>query len=591
MPFTLIGDPEMIRTFAEHTLRPVTSADGLWAFVPVDTPEGIDKIPQKFPRRIEVPSAWESVPDLQGYRGCAWYQRQFEVSGRGHTRIVFGGVSHTGTVYVDGKRVGRHYDAFTPWEVIVPNLAAGTHTLSVRVDNRFGPESALHIPNDYYTYGGITRPVEIQEVPDLFLEALLAKPVRKGKDWQLQVRVRLHQVGQEAGEGLVRLEICGKVKTVVVPRTAQGQTAEVTASFTLSGVTAWSAETPALYTLRATLLQGDVAVDDLCDRVGFREIRVKGKKLLLNGEPLRLWGFNRHEDHPMYGCALPPVAMAQDLAIFEDLQANFLRTSHYPNDQRLLDMCDERGIYVWEESHARQTPFKVPNFDEQIRVNTQEMVEKHYNHPCILMWGCLNECDTASEDGEAVHARVLQQLRSLDDSRPITYAGHLRQKDRCCGYADIVSWNLYTGWYGGEPEKTLEDFAQLLDWLDSEASRGGEGKPVIISEFGAGAIPGVRNHRADPWSEEFQCVVIDEALKVYLTHPRIVGAAIWQFCDVRVTREGNPRTYNAFSPMGRPRCMNNKGIVDEYRRPKLAYDTVRRHFAAAAAAARETGED
>ena len=120
---------------------------------------------------------------------------------------------------------------------------------------------------------------------------------------------------------------------------------------------------------------------------------------------------------------------------------------------------------------------------------------------------------------------------------------------------------------------------------------GGEGKPVIISEFGAGAIPGVRNHRADPWSEEFQCVVIDEALKVYLTHPRIVGAAIWQFCDVRVTREGNPHTYNAFSPMGRPRCMNNKGIVDEYRRPKLAYDTVRRHFAAAGAAARETGED
>ena len=106
-----------------------------------------------------------------------------------------------------------------------------------------------------------------------------------------------------------------------------------------------------------------------------------------------------------------------------------------------------------------------------------------------------------------------------------------------------------------------------------------KGKPVIVSEFGAGAAPGCRNQRADPWSEEWQCVVLDEALKAYLHHPRIMGTAIWQFCDVRVTRESNP--LNGYSTMGRPRCMNNKGAVDEFRRPKLSYESVKAHMVAA----------
>lgn len=572
----------MLRTFSEHRIRPVRSLDGLWDFLPVDTEAGKAKVPKQYPRRIEVPSAWESLPDLRGYRGAAWYRRSLESSGGGHLRIVFGGVSHTGTVYVNNKSVGSHYDAFTPWDVVVSGLKAGFHELAVRVDNSFGDHSALHIPNDYYTYGGITRPVEVQEVPDLFIDKLFAVPKSGKAGWRLEVRVRMRNVGRKPRQGTVRLRLGDAAVELKLPDVAPGSSAEVSGVLKNLDVSPWTAETPHLYFLEAQLFQDGVAVDDKIDRVGFREVKVRGKKLILNGEQIFLRGFNRHEDHPMYGCAVPSVAMAQDLSLFEDMHCNFLRTSHYPNDQRLLDMCDERGLYVWEESHSRQTPFNTPMFDGQIRQSSIEMVENHFNHPSILMWGSLNECDSASEYGEEVHAAVLKLLKDLDRSRPITYAGHLRRKDRCLKNADIVSWNLYTGWYGGEPEKTREDVESMIDWLDSPESRGGAGKPLIISEFGAGAIPGVRNPQADPWSEEFQAVVLDEALRVYLRHPRIMGAAIWQFCDVRVTREGNPNTYNAFSPMGRPRCMNNKGVVDEYRRPKLAYATVKHHMRKAA---------
>ena len=571
----------MLRTFAEHCLRPVQSLDGLWDFLPECDRAVRGKTPKSFTRKIECPSAWESIPDLSGYRGTAWYHRRFHVTANRNVRLVFGGVSHTATVFVDGKEVGGHYDAFTPWEVLLTGLKPGVHDLTVKVDNSFGEHSSLHIPNDYYTYGGITRPVELHLVPELFLDKIFAVPKSGKNGWSLQVRLRLRNLGESPQGGVVRFSVAGQQLEWSVPAIPAGETAEVQKTLGGLEVEAWSETNPRLYDMVAELFVDGNVVDDKIDRIGFREVKVKGKQLLLNGEPLHLRGFNRHEDHPMYGCAVPAIGLAQDLDLFRDLNCNFLRTCHYPNDMRILDMCDERGIYVWEESHSRQTPFDPPNFDSQIRQSTLEMVENHFNHACIVMWGTLNECDTASDRGFEVHGAVLEYLRGLDASRPVTYAGHLRQRDRCTRFADIVSWNLYTGWYGGQPEKTLAELEELMAWLDSDASGGGKGKPVIVSEFGAGAIYGCRNPRADPWSEEWQCVVLDEALKAYLHHPRVVGAAIWQFSDVRVTREGNQHTFNAYSPMGRPRCMNNKGVVDEYRRPKLSYETVKAHMRAA----------
>jgi beta-glucuronidase len=445
----------------------------------------------------------------------------------------------------------------------------------VKVDNTFGEHSSLHLPNDYYTYGGITRPVELQIIPDLFLHKLFAVPRKVKTGWNLEVRVRVRNLGRKTSGAAVQLRLDGVEQTIALPEVYAGKTVEVSGVLKGLKVKSWSETSPRLYLLEATLLQKGEATDDLIERIGFREIRVKGKKLLLNGEELHLRGFNRHEDHPHFGCAIPPAMMAYDLDLFRDLNCNFLRTSHYPNDQRLLDLCDERGIYVWEESHSRNTPFDSPKFREQIRDSTVEMVETHFNHPCIVTWGSLNECDSITDKGAQVHQEVLGLLRELDPSRPITFASNKRRKDLCLGLVDIVSWNMYTGWYAGQPEETGEVFDSLLRWLDSEESHGGKGKPVIMSEFGAGAMYGVRNLQQDPWSEEFQAHLLDEALQVYLEHPRIVGAAIWQFCDVRTTRESKGREYSA---MKRPRTMNNKGVVDEFRRPKLSADVVRKRM-------------
>jgi beta-glucuronidase len=335
-------------------------------------------------------------------------------------------------------------------------------------------------------------------------------------------------------------------------------------------ITPWSPASPQLYELSLELIDDEAPamLDDLITRVGFREVKVKGKKLLLNGEEFKLCGYNRHEDHPQFGCAIPLEAMIHDLELIRASGANFVRTCHYPNDQRFLDCCDELGICIWEENHARDVPFDQPAFDEQIEQSTREMVHWHFNHPSIIIWGCLNECDSVSKPGRKVHEHCLGLLKELDGSRPVTFASNKQVEDICLDLVDIVSWNLYPGWYGGSIESVEDRFKELYQWLQSPKS-GAKGKPLIMSEFGGGAIYGNHDRNRPKWSEEFQADLLDECLRIYLAHPGIIGSAIWQFCDCRVTEGWSMR---------RPNTINNKGVVDRYRRPKLSFERVTARF-------------
>ena len=505
----------MLRTFDEHKVRKTESLDGFWDFaVAGQSSEQTDGLPTEYPDKIAVPSAWESKPGLENHRGRAWYKTHISGCGSDRAvRLIFGGVSHTGTVFVDGCRVGQHYDAYTPWDVVLPELSEDLHELVIEVDNTFGEHSALHGESDYYTYGGITRPVVRQVVPLLYIDKVRATPEKTDSGWRLQVEVSLRNTSSKKIKGRVEVDVAGK-----------------------------------------TLDLGAA---------------VEGRQLLMNDEPLQLRGFNRHEDHPQFGCALPLEAMINDLNLIRDMGANFIRTSHYPNDMRFLDMCDELGFYVWEEPHGKGFQFDEPNYHEQMFNSAGEMLAWHHNHPAILMWGFLNESDSTTENGHREHEKLARFIRDTDPSRPITFATNKGRDDICLDLVDIVSWNRYDAWYGGGPEDVAAELETIMEWLDSPDSNGGSGKPVIMSEFGGGAFYGYRSPAEPKWSEDYQERVIDESLRVYLNHLAIIGTAIWQFCDVRAT-SGTWR--------GRPREMNNKGIVDEFRRPKLAYKPVKCHY-------------
>lgn len=353
-------------------------------------------------------------------------------------------------------------------------------------------------------------------------------------------------------------------KPLLVPANS---TLEYSITLDCPDVQSYSPDQPILYYLHSLLLEDGKPIDDMIERFGFREIRVCGTDILWNGNPITMKGVNRHEDYAEFGCCLPLNAMYRDIMLIKDTGANCIRTCHYPNDERFLDLCDENGLYVWEEAHARglsEERMRNPHFQEQSSLSVQEMITYHYNHPSIFVWGLLNECASDTPYGRTCYEKLITQIRSLDNSRPVTFASCRFDHDLCLDLVDIVSYNFYPGWYHKTPCITfLTERKEVID------QNGGKEKPLIISEIGAGAIYGYRSNTHAKWTEDYQATILKEQIKAVFSLPGCSGIILWQYADCRVDESW-------FS--NRPKSQNNKGIVDSYRREKLGYEVVKELF-------------
>ncbi|MCD8130056.1 MAG: hypothetical protein LUE16_02055 [Lachnospiraceae bacterium] len=560
----------MLRLFQEHMIRKQQELEGMWEFIKADGGH----------YTLSVPGCWEQHPLLNDYRGKGTYYRRIFVTEPCNLRLVFKGVSHTADVWLDDTYVMHHYNAYTPFCGVVRSVAPGEHLLKVEVDNSFSEQSTLHRPNDYYSYGGISRPVGLEQIGNVYIENMHMTPIWENDSWSAVIETRVVNMGEETDrftirgslserldasqnedEGCYLIEAQSCVLSAGEEKTLRWEQA-------FDGVKSWNPDAPVLYFLQLRLEKDGQAFDDLIDRVGFRTVSLMGRRLCVNGEPVFLKGFNRHEDYGEIGCAIPPQLMAQDLDLMQDMGANAVRTCHYPNDERFLDMCDERGILVWEENHSRgfrEWLLENPLFEKQCHDCVEEMIEYHFNHPSIVIWGILNEYGSDHPEARELYEKLYSQIKDLDRTRPTTSATCKHFKDLRLELPDMVSFNLYSGWY--EDDNVRERHDRVMEWI---GQAGGAGKPVIVSEFGGGAVYGFRDRRRSKWSEERQADILLENLEVYMNDPRLTGVFIWQFADCRVTEE------EWFA--ARPRSYNNKGVVDEYRRPKGACDIVRRLY-------------
>lgn len=545
----------MERLFRTHNIRKTYEADSLWDFSAGD-----------YRGKITVPSCWETIPALASYKGKAVYTKKMIFGG--NIRLAFKGVSHTADVYCDGEHIAHHYNAYTPFHVDI-STEYGEHEIKIVVDNSYSEDSALHVENDYYTYGGIIRPLIIEELNNVFIERIRFTPLMKEGGWSAKVEVDVTNKSETEESIEIRLGIGNDLCISENISVSARQTTTYKFNRVFSDVSAYSMDNPVLYELNAVLYKDGIAFDDLIDRVGFREIGIDGKKLLMNGKPLKLRGFNRHEDFNIFGSSIPLQAIMRDIALMKEAGANCVRTSHYPNDERFLDICDEMGLLVWEEAHARgleEERMKNPNFESQSLQCIDEMINMHYNHPSIFCWGILNECASHTEFGRSCYKKQYDKIASLDTSRPKTSASFRMGNDICLDLEDIVSFNIYPSWYHDKSSKqTIEE---LKTWI---AETGNGNKPLIISEIGAGGIYGFRSDIHAKWSEERQAQILEEQLDAVLNDEDVCGVFIWQFSDVRVDESWFAQ---------RPKTQNNKGIVDEFRRKKLAYNTVKRIFTA-----------
>ncbi len=557
-----------MRLFTEHNIRRTTSLDGAWRFSTdrddIGVASGWQNGLPSYDTTV-VPSCWNTKMGLLDYEGVCWYERDFYTVG-GALRFVFGAVMTECTVYLDGRELGYHYGGFCQFDLIARGVSAGTHRLTLRVDNRFDGQSIPQKVVDWYHYGGITRSVYLETLNGITVlsnrmeyELNTALTEAKGR-----FAAELYNAADEQLSDKVCITVAG-VSFELDVTLAAGETKELLTEYKpLSSIELWQPEAPKLYEVRIA-----TSTDDLFDRVGFRSVEVKDGQILLNGKSYEIRGVNRHEENTEFGMAFPPALMRRDIDIAIDLGCNSIRGSHYPNHPAFIDMLDECGLTFWSEIPIWGGGFSEEALGDPVVLSRgemmhREMVKQYYNHPSIIIWGMHNEIKSYTENGKEMSRIYYNLLKEIGGNRIVTYATSRAMTDISLEYCDVISINQYEGWYQGGIdtwEGFIEGFHKRAESLCISH------KPIIMSEFGAAAVYGHRSFDTEiRWSEDYQARLISHCLELFHADPKIVGSYIWQFTDIRTCLEVG---------ITRARGYNNKGLLNEHRNPKASYFAVK----------------
>jgi len=385
----------MYRLFQTHHIRKTIPLPDLWNL----------KVPGKEATKIPVPCCVETLPGYRRYKGPCTLEAFKCFSG--NLRLTFKGVGHTANVYLDDKKLGSHYGSYGEFSFLLKDLKYQDHCIRVEADNSYSEASALHVENDYYSYLGITRPVILEQLDSAYIKWMHITPKYVNDSWQLTINACLENMLDKSLDLSLKLFVCDTdemltedadiiSRTIIPVQLAANETKEFSCILNCPQVEKYMPQHPIMYFLHGQLFetnspasQEERIIDDLIERFGFREIKVSGNQILFNGEPLKLKGFNRHEDYADFGSSIPLSAMYHDIMLIKETGANCVRTSHYPNDERFLDLCDENGLLVWEEAHGRglyENQMHNPNFMNQSRLTVSEMITWHFNHPSIYVW-------------------------------------------------------------------------------------------------------------------------------------------------------------------------------------------------------------
>ena len=566
----------MNRLFKRSNYAKYFLLDKMWDFVLDPDKKGIDeKWYESFPEkseRIPVPSCWNMDLGKFGYEGTAWYRTDF-VTEEASIYIKFEAVANECDVYIDGRHIGYHYGAFVEFGFLAENIGAGSHELVVSVNNDINNIDTTPHPNtDWYNYGGINRSVEIREIGDIWIS-----------DYRIDYKLDLEAkkaVLDITAELKTKNHLCETFEIYVNDKCVYSKNEDTDGckklyakGIALESIYLWDIYEPNLYYIR--IKYGN---EDIIDRIGFREIKTHGKDILLNGKKILLTGVCRHEEHADWGFSMPFTLIKRDIDIIRDMNCNSIRGSHYPNSKMTLDYLDEIGMVFWEEVPCwgyrkmampdHNAALNNEKFVNRLLSMHHEMVKRDINHPCVILWGLYNEIATDQQNVYDMSVKMIKVIKALDTTRLITYACNqnipAQPGDICLGLVDVISHNYYTGWYSSSEN---EDFAAFIGRMREYADSVGCGdKPIIMSEFGAGAVKGATSFEALRWTENYQAALIEDAIEQYYGTGEVSGTFIWQFCDVRTGKN---------CQLSRPRSFNNKGVVDEYRRPKFAYETVK----------------
>ena len=533
--------------------------------------------------RKSIDESWESVnlphtfnidayQQRNYYQGKGFYRRTLvlpEIVAERRYYMKIDAASKAANIRVNGKEVGSHVGGYTACIVDITEYIRKENLIEITVDN--GRKDITPISADFTFWGGIYRDVWLISTPKQHFNMsnmgsdgiFISTPVVNEKRGVLKVKCEVTNDSHESSILEVRSAIYspqGKLLQTIKQKQKlkSGETYIFeNTSGAIESPDLWSPETPSLYLVKTTLVdpKSGKLLDEKNHKVGFRWFTFDGSKgFFLNGKSYKLRGLNRHQDQAPAGVALDDEAHRRDIFLMKELGCNFIRISHFPQDDAILEMCDELGLLAWEEIPIINIVPNTPGYDDNCDYSLREMIRQHYIHSSVITWGYMNEfLLTAPSIGKPewlackertvnLAQRLEAVLKEEDPGRASVMAFNMTNLYNEIGLnlVDVVGWNLYHGWYVDK----LKDFNA---WCEDQHRRYPD-QPMIISEWGAGSDKRLHSTqgRAFDFSIEYQQTYIEHYLPFIENTEWISGCAYWNFIDFNVAarQESMPRVNN-----------------------------------------------
>ena len=569
--------PESYLPWAE-----VTKLDDHWYYLAEDSKKLPADILDKKYSPVTLPHTWNAKDSLEtkNYRRAgSWYRRKIQVTQddlQQRLYLRFGAAGQQADVYVNGQKKTHHMGGYSAFIVeLTGSVKKGDNQIDVRVSNAHDSNLIPH-SGDFTFYGGLYRSVHLLRGPQM--------GICRTHHASSGVKLKSSEVSKEkatlAASVMLDTRIKGQAKraqVVLTLRDPQGKVCATTTRtanvggdkpmslklnpITITNPALWSPESPNLYTVTLQVKDGSgKLIDTSTVRHGFRWYQfTPDKGFFLNGKSYRLNGVNRHQDFYKKGNALSLADHERDIRLIKEVGSNWLRLAHYQQHDHILDLCDELGLLVWEEIPWVDGTSFTPEFQSNMRSMMKDLIHQHCNHPSIVVWGISNEVRLKKGDkNKAKQCPLVQNLHDLihelDPSRVSGIVSGDTNSYSDLGVMDIpdvIGYNLYRGWYGGQPENFITRATQL--------HKKNPDKPMVITEYGAGSDARIHTltPRKQDFSEEWQVFFFEEHDKQYKKMPWLSGMNWWAYADFGSANRGDSLPH-----------VNQKGLVDFKRNKK-----------------------
>ena len=516
-------------------MREIINFNTKWAFTKDAT-----EVPQVMPEKwywVTLPHSWNDIDGQDGgadyYRGTCYYAKELDkidLPEADQYYLELRGANASADVYVNGKKLAHHDGGYSTWRVNMTEALADKNLIVVALEN--GKNDRVYPQNaDFTFYGGLYRDVNIIAVNESHFDldyyggpGIKVTPEIKGADADVEVEVYL--TNAKAGQ---RLSYTIKESDGTVVVKGETDASDTKINFNIANVHLWNGKKdPYLYTAEVELVENGEAIDTVSTRFGCRTFKIDPERgFILNGVDYPLRGVSRHQDRWGYGNALLPEHHREDIELICEMGATTIRLAHYQHDQYFYDLCDEKGLVIWAEIPYISS--HMPTGRENTISQMKELVIQNYNHPSIVVWGLSNEITmsgTSDADLLENHNILNDMVHEMDKTRLTTIAvvSMCDIHDPYIQIPDVVSYNHYFGWYGG-------DTSMNGPWFDN-FHKEFPNIPIGVSEYGCEAL---NWHTSDPkqgdYTEEYQAYYHEELIKQLYTRPYLWATHVWNMFD------------------------------------------------------------